>query len=743
MSGGVLRHYQLGEPVVVYDYRLASGARAFVVCRFEPKDFRPAQKKNGRWVWNLQDAPRLLYRLPEVERALAEGETVWITDGEKDADALAGAGVCATCCARAQGWTTEHSDQLTGARRVRIVVDRDDGVGAKQARQVAESLVAAGAVASVDIEFVQAAAGKDAADHLAAGLSPDQFEFITSAEPGGDEAPEVPPVELDALLEMVLGYLRRWLVLEPAELVALMLWVVHTHAFEAAECTPYIAISSPLPASGKTRTLEALELVVARGWLTSDVSPAVLFRTIEARTPTLLLDESDATFKGDKERAEALRGVLNSGYRLGGTTTRCEPPNWEPREFSTFCPKAFAGLERLPDTLANRSIPIRLRRKRNDEKVERFRRRNVVPEANELRARAAASVSLHLDALRDARPELPDQLGDRAADVWEPLLAIADLAGGDWPDQARAAALALSASADPDEDVLGLKLLADVRAAYVRGSTDRLATRELIRELSDDDEGPWTDYRGKNRRISPAELAALLHPFRIRSRTIWLADGDTPKGFLREQFEDAWARYLPAAPPAPSPSEPPGPPAPAPTAAPGGREQPQGEPHLAAATSLQAPPEQPRLADLAAPAGEEGSQAAPEPPPDATEREVASRRPHPRQAATANPPTPDDSQPSEDEPAAARPSAPSPATHLPEPHTDEGDDADNPPRPSAAVSSAPRAPGPLLPGAADAVRAAHHDGATPQQIAEAFSLPLATVQQILAWEARAAQEPPA
>jgi hypothetical protein len=648
------RHYQLGEPVSTYEYRLASGQRAFVICRFEPKDFRPAQEKNGRWVWNLQGAPRLVYRLPDVELALAQGETIWITDGEKDAAALAGAGVRATCCARAQGWTTEHSEQLTGARRIRIVVDRDGGVGARQANELAESLVAAGAIASADIEFVQAAEGKDAADHLAAGFTPDQFEYLPAGKLGAEETPpEVPPVELAALLEMVEAYLRRWLVLERSELVALTLWVVHTHAFEAAECTPYIAISSPLPASGKTRSLEALELVTAKGWLTSDVSPAVLYRTIEQRTPTLLLDESDATFKGDKERAEAIRGVLNSGYRLGGSTTRCEPPNWEPREFSTFCPKAFAGLGRLPDTIADRSIPIRLRRKRSDEKVERFRRRDVVGEAKELRARATATVALHLDGLREARPELPEQLGDRAADVWEPLLAIAEQAGGEWPDQARAAATALSAPDDADEDVPGLKLLADIRDAFTRHATDRLATRELITELATDDEGPWADYRGKNRRISPAELARHLRPFSIRSRTIWLADGDTPKGFLREQFEDAWARYLPAAPPAPAAgSEPPGAPSPAPEGAPGGPQHAQGSAPLAEASDPQAPLGQPPLAALAGPAGEEVSQEQPEPPPGAPEWEVAWRRAHARSAATTNTPAADDDELTEDEAAA-------------------------------------------------------------------------------------------
>src|SRR5439155_7323010 len=150
---------QLGAPIAIYRYARASGDVAFVIARFDPKDFRPAQLKNGRWVWNLAGAPTLLYRLPRIEQALAAGETIWIADGEKDADALEAEGAAATCCARAQGWTLELAEQLTGARRIRIVADRDGGTGERQARDVAALLVEAGAIASNDIEIVQAAEG--------------------------------------------------------------------------------------------------------------------------------------------------------------------------------------------------------------------------------------------------------------------------------------------------------------------------------------------------------------------------------------------------------------------------------------------------------------------------------------------------------------------------------------------------------------------------------------------------------
>jgi Protein of unknown function (DUF3631) len=72
-------------------------------------------------------------------------------------------------------------------------------------------------------------------------------------------------------------------------------------------------------------------------------------------------------------------------------------------------------------------------RRTREERVERFRRRDVAPAAEELLDRLTDWLEPQIEELRRARPELPDELDDRAQDIWEPLLAIADLAGGDWP----------------------------------------------------------------------------------------------------------------------------------------------------------------------------------------------------------------------------------------------------------------------------------------------------------------------
>lgn len=195
-----LRHPNLGEPVATYPYQRLSGDTAFVICRFAPKDFRPAQLKNGRWAWNLTNAPVLLYQLPQVDEAIAAGTTIWIVDGEKDADALTEAGAVATCCARAQNWTLEHSEQLTSARRIRIVADRDNGTGQRQAQEIVDSLVQAGALARMDIEIVHAAQGKDAYDHLQAGFALDEFILTGTSEEDEQAASSLRVVTFDEFI---------------------------------------------------------------------------------------------------------------------------------------------------------------------------------------------------------------------------------------------------------------------------------------------------------------------------------------------------------------------------------------------------------------------------------------------------------------------------------------------------------------------------------------------------------------
>jgi Protein of unknown function (DUF3631) len=177
--------------------------------------------------------------------------------------------------------------------------------------------------------------------------------------------------------------------------------------------------------------------------------------------------------------------------------------------------------------------------------VVRFKRRDAVVAGDVIRDRLAALAAGAVEALRFARPTIPVELGDRAADGWEPLLAIADLAGGDWPDRARRAAKSLSGhdSRDADNDDLAVRLLDDIRRVLDEIASDRIASKDLAARLCEIEESPWGDLRG--RPLDSVRLARLLKPLEIRPRTVRFDDVTRAKGYLREQFQDAFARYLP------------------------------------------------------------------------------------------------------------------------------------------------------------------------------------------------------
>ncbi len=353
------------------------------------------------------------------------------------------------------------------------------------------------------------------------------------------------PGELAAVLDTIETFLRCYIAFAlPEQATAIALWVAHTHVITAFDTSPYLGITSAERQSGKTLLLDLLELVVARAWRAVLPSDAVVYRKIDEEHPTFLLDETDAIFGRVAERYEGLRALLNAGNRRGTKVPRCAGFGSDLVEFEVFCPKAIAGIGELPPTVADRAIPIRLRRRnRQTEPVQRFRRREVEPAATALVQRLRAALGRH--DLRAARPELPAELSDRAADGWEPLFAIADAAGPEWGQRARAAALALHGVGTPDAETEGIRLLGDIRAAFTERGVERLATSELLEALCADEDAPWGDYHGKI--LSAHRLAALLRRYSIRSDQR-RDHGPAVRGYARADFEDAWARYVVPAP---------------------------------------------------------------------------------------------------------------------------------------------------------------------------------------------------
>ena len=364
-----------------------------------------------------------------------------------------------------------------------------------------------------------------------------------------DETPPVlpadaePPPLADTLDAVEQFYTRYVAFPDAAQPVALTLWAAHTHAIEHAEVTPYLAITSPEKESGKTRLFEVAELLVARPWRAQSVSEAALFRRIEQEKPTLLLDEVDAIFNPRTAgHYEGLRGLLNAGNRRGSSVARVvgEGSSMEVRDFEVFCAKAVAGIGRMPDTIESRAVPIRLQRRAPGQVVGRFRYRLASAEAAPLRDRLAAwaaTADLPLET------DVPDALGDRAADAWEPLLVIADAAGGAWPDRARWAALQLHGARHADDDSLGVRLLADCRQVFDEQRADVLFTRDLLAALQLIEDAPWGSWDPPR---TAHRLAGLLQPYGVRAQSMPVRDGDqVARGYRRADFEDAWARYLP------------------------------------------------------------------------------------------------------------------------------------------------------------------------------------------------------
>lgn len=350
------------------------------------------------------------------------------------------------------------------------------------------------------------------------------------------------------LLDDLRTFVGRFVAPPRAEaLDAIVLWAAHAHMAGYFYTSPRLALLSPEPGSGKTRVLEVLYPVVARPMFSFSASPAAIFRKLAQEDHTLLFDEVDAIFtrQGKDDGNEDLRALLNAGYRRGATIPRCVGPRHEVQEFGVFAPVALAGLGDLPDTVMSRSVIIRMRRRAPSERIEQFRMRIHEAEGALLRERLATWTAEVGPDVGEAWPDLPPGVVDRDAEVWEPLLAVADAAGGHWPDTARTACVELLKVASDREVSLGVRLLGDLRAVFA--DADALATSDILEALNDLDEAPWGDLYGK--KLEARTLARMLKRYDVSSTTVKVG-GKALRGYRRENLWDTWERYL-----APAPAE--------------------------------------------------------------------------------------------------------------------------------------------------------------------------------------------
>ena len=353
------------------------------------------------------------------------------------------------------------------------------------------------------------------------------------------------PVDGADLLDDITHALARHVIADKETLRAAALWSAFTWLVDAVQVAPIANITAPEKRCGKSILLTALSKLAYRPLQVSNIAPAALFRSIELWAPTLLIDEVDAFLAAHEDA----RGILNAGFtRDSATVIRCVGDDHTPTPFNVWGAKALCGIGKIADTLADRSVPLRLRRRTAGESVESLRHSDPTL-WEQLRARLARFALDSASSIANARPSPIPGLNDRANDAWEPLLAIADLAGEHWPKSARHAAIALH-GLEGESPSVGAELLADIKTVFDTKHTNRIFSADLLTALLADDESPWATWnRGKP--MSPRQLAAKLADFNIKSKDV-RQGFEVKKGYHLEQFSDAFERYLSADTPATS-----------------------------------------------------------------------------------------------------------------------------------------------------------------------------------------------
>jgi hypothetical protein len=395
------------------------------------------------------------------------------------------------------------------------------------------------------LEYAQAK--KASAKELGIGLKELEGLVKEARGSGGDtkgqghafEMPQIEPwpqpVNGAECLDEVVNQIERYVIMPEGAAEVGALWIMHTHCFDCFTHSPRMAIRSPEKQCGKTTALDVISCLVARALPTSNATPSAIFRIVEKHSPTLLIDEADTFLKDNDE----LRGVLNTGHRKGGTVIRTVGDDHEPRLFSTWAPVAIAMIGRLPDTLADRSIDISLRRRKSTEKVQSFRSDRAQHLAV-LASKMARWAKDNAEALSVADPDT-GEMQNRVADNWRPLLAIADVAGGDWPKGIRRIAIAAHKAAE--DQSIRVMSLADIKTAFDSRNANCMRSEDLAAYLGDMEERPWPEYGKSGKRITQNAIAKLLKPFGISPNQKRLGDKNH-RGYELSHFDEAFEIYL-------------------------------------------------------------------------------------------------------------------------------------------------------------------------------------------------------
>jgi len=314
---------------------------------------------------------------------------------------------------------------------------------------------------------------------------------------------------------------------------------------------------------GKTRLLEVLHLIVPAPMFTSSISPAALYRSIEAglassRPPTLLLDEAQSLKRVGSESGEVFKELLKAGIEKDSRVYRCgsKSKDFKPEGFRIYCPKAVAMIGEPDGVLADRSLLIEMRRKVDEDAVKRFFPRDVHPRARALRDRLEQWSQERKRLVADVYSEVEplDIANDRMADLLMPLQAVLIVDDDDYGLETLSAYASSLEERDQRQESQshGVRLLTACREIFGREDATFIPTSSLIDSLVSNTEEIWHRWN-HGEGMNPEALGKLLRPYDIRPSP---NKKRTQRGYFVSDFEDAFRRYLPPLEKPSSPSKP-------------------------------------------------------------------------------------------------------------------------------------------------------------------------------------------
>ncbi|MDY4885425.1 MAG: DUF3631 domain-containing protein [Alphaproteobacteria bacterium] len=547
----------------VWYWLLPNEKGMFITQRFdnaEGKSVIPSYYNGEEWIQGQAFNPTPLYNLGIFTKY--KDRKVLIVEGEKAANAaqkLLGDDYWVTTWCGGVGQVGKVSVLPLEGRRVYLWPDNDEP-GKSAMQKMAQRLHKEAKAAEVYIVNVPANFPEkwDLADETPEGwtveklrqLIVDAPEVAEKAEGDqsastesqtdefGDLKPYPEPVDGTELIAEIKAVLNKYMVLPEYLDEAIAYWVLFTYGINSFEVSPRLAIVSPEKQCGKSTLLAILEALCWNTMTTSNASAASLYRTIEAKQPTFLIDEADSFMNQN----EALRNIFNAGFTPDTPVIRTEGEHHEPREFNVFSACAIACIGKLPDTIMDRSIIVTLKRKTSIEVRDRLRRKKLKKEVETIKCKCMRLMDDISEILKDAEPELPEELCNRQVDIWEPLVAIADCIGKEAGKKLRKVAVAVCCSTKTfDSNSIKTLLLKDIRKIFAGTTQKWMTSQDLCNKLCSLEDAPWAEYKGTGLTVN--KLASALKDFDIHPIQKMTPDGNK-KVYLLERFHDTFNRYL-------------------------------------------------------------------------------------------------------------------------------------------------------------------------------------------------------